>query len=35
MDQVFLFTFKGVLIVFEQRKKKSRIDKETKTRCNL
>ena len=32
MDQVFLFTFNGVLIVFERRKK-SRIDKDTKTRC--
>ena len=31
---VFLFTFNGVLIVFERRKK-SRIDTETKTRCNL
>ena len=31
---VFLFTFNGVLIVFERRKK-SRIDKDTKTRCNL
>ena len=35
MDQVFLFTFNGVLIVFEQRKKYSRIDKKTKTHCNL
>ena len=33
MGQVFLFTFNGVLIVFERRKKKSRMDKETKTRC--
>ena len=31
---VFLLTFNGVLIVFERRKK-SRIDKETKARCNL
>ena len=31
---VFLFTFNGVLIVFERRKK-SRTDKETKARCNV
>ena len=35
MDQVFIFTFNGMLIVFERRKKYSRIDKETKTLCNL
>ena len=35
MDEVFLFTFNGVLIVFERTKKQSRKDKETKTRCNL
>ena len=31
---VFLFTFNGVLIVLSEEKK-SRIDTETKTRCNL
>ena len=35
MEQVFLFTFNVQLIVFERRKKLSRIDKETQTRCNL
>ena len=31
MDQVFLFTFNGLLIVFERRKNKAeRIGKETK-----
>ena len=31
---VFLFTFNGALIVLSEEKK-SRIDTETKTRCNL
>ena len=31
MDQVFLFTFNGVLILFKRSKTQSRIDKKTKT----